>query len=224
VAFLVTFPIILLMAATRDAWIDSRMLSPAYIPATLILLKLGSHLFGSSRTRIGAFTGRIPTALLALWLFLPLRNVVQLTTASIKNGTGLSDRSWRESATVARAKELSSAADPQPPVYSNDHWALWELARVNARLSPKKTMGFRSRAAAGKLGDLAGRWPVEGEAYLVWFIGEGGRDFLFSPEELSEITDIGEVARLPDGTIYRVSIKGVVGQPSRSQDNPRPNP
>ena len=85
-------------------------------------------------------------------------------------------------------------------------------------------MGFRSRTLAGKCGDLAGQWPVEGKAYLVWFDGEGGRDFLLSPEELSEIADITEVAREPDGTVYRVSTKGVAGQPSRTWDDPRLNP
>ncbi len=217
VTFSVSFVILLLIAAMRDAWIDTRMLAPLYVPATLVLLKLVSCLVGSARHPVNAHRGWIPAALLALWLLLPLRSVAVSTAASVRTGRGLRDKSWRESATVAHTRLLASASDRQPPVYSNNPWALWELARVDAALSPRKTMGFRSRTAAEKIGDLPGRWPVEGEAYLVWFVGEGGRDFLFSPEELSEIADVREVSRLPDGTVYRASVRKPPGQDSTCQ-------
>ena len=119
VLFLVTFTAMFLMAAMRDAGIDSRMLSPAYVPVTLILLKFGSHLIDPIQRRITVFVRRVPSALLALWLCFPLANVTRSTAGRFKNGAGYyNTMAWRESKTVAYAKQMLSNND-NVHVYSN---------------------------------------------------------------------------------------------------------
>jgi hypothetical protein len=201
VLFLVAFLVATLMAARRDATIDSRMLSPVYVALTLVLLKLAYQLLCPTQPPTTAFASTGPVVLLALWLCFPLTRIAQSTKGRLRDGAGdYSKRIWRESETVAYAKQMLSTNNVH--VYSNDPGVLWELARLNATLAPMKTV-YSSRKLANKLGDLVGRWPPEGEAYLVWF-ENAGRPYLFSVAELEEIANIEEIAHVSDGSIYRV--------------------
>ena len=206
VILLATYFVVLLVAATRDAVIDYRMLSPLYVPATLILLKLGSYLLSPTQDIPNAVAGKVPAVLLALWLCFPLQNVASATAGRFKNGAGgYNTETCRESKTVAYVKQMLSTND-DVPVYSNDPLGLWALARIDANFSPSKTAFSQYRLTARSLGDLIGRWPPEGEACLVWFNVDIA--WLFSVEELKEVANAVEVAHFADGTVYRVSIRG----------------
>jgi len=196
VLFLVTYTIMLLMAAARDAVIDSRLLSTIYIPATLVVLKLIWDLFSQTQLPAIASVRKIPAVLLALWLCFPLTSVAWSTVSRFKDGAGgYSTKTWRESGTVAYARQMLSAND-SVPVYSNGPDVLWALAGVNATMAPRKT-------ARTLTNDLIGQWPPK-DGILVWF-KDVGRAYLFSLAEMEEIANTVEVARLSDGSIHRVS-------------------
>ncbi|MCX6844028.1 MAG: hypothetical protein NTX53_17325 [candidate division WOR-3 bacterium] len=201
VLFLLTYTIMLLVTSSTVEYdqIGSRLLSPIYVPATLVLLKVGSYLFGPTQRRTTAFVSRVPPVLLALWLCFPLASVARSTARRFKNGAGgCNTRMWRESETVAYARQMLSTKD-DVHVYSNGTDALWELARVNASELPLR--------AEINQGDLYGHWPTESASVLVWFNNRAWRRYFFSIEELEEIADVEEVAHFSDGSIYRVSVR-----------------
>jgi len=212
--FVDRLPVVLLLAsyitvvlvtsgATELDQIDDRLLSPVYIPVTLLLLEVGSLLFGPTQRRTAAFVGGVPSVLLAVWLCFPLASVARTTVRRMRNGAGsFSSDIWRESETVAYARQMLSDND-RILVYSNGPDLLWTLSGVNARLGPGKTH-YGSTESVSRHDDLIGRWPPEHEAYLVWFKGIR-RAHLFSIEELEAIADVKEVAHFSDGSIYRVS-------------------
>jgi hypothetical protein len=185
-----------LVSAKHIPFIEERYLSPLYALATLILLELVLHLFSRTSGLPDAKARRGLVMLLVLWLCFPLSEVAVATAGRFKNGAGgYSTKTWRESETVAFAKQKMSAND-DIPVYSNGPDALWELARMNATLSPYRTAR-----------DLRGRWPTENGSVLVWFKNITWRKYLFSVEELEKVANVVEVARFSDGSIYRVSAR-----------------
>ncbi|MCX6841826.1 MAG: hypothetical protein NTX53_06060 [candidate division WOR-3 bacterium] len=217
VLFFVTYTIMLLVTSSTTAYdpIDDRLLSPVYVAATLVLLKLVSDLLSPTQLPSAAFVRKVPAVLLALWLCLPLTSVAQLTRSCLRNGAGgYNTKTWRESGTVAYAKQVLSTND-DVHVHSNGQDVLWALAGMNAASTPSKTY-YRSTKSANQLGDLVGRWPPEGEAYLVWFKNRI-RPYSFSVEELEEVANIVEVARLSDGSIYHISVREAAVQDSSHQ-------
>lgn len=199
VMLLVSYTMVLSVAATRDAFIESRVLSPVYVPVTLILMKFVNDLIGASRAVPKATANKVPVILVALWLCLPLVSVVRSTVGRFEDGAGsFSRKRWRESETVAYVRQMLSATDDFL-VYSNGTDALWELARVNAGQLPLRT--------EVSLDELKGRWPIESGSVLVWFNTLGWREHFFSVRELQEVADLVEVARFSDGTVYRVSVR-----------------
>jgi len=205
VLFLVGFITMLLVAAARDVGIDSRMLSPVYVPATLILLAFAARLLSPTQPRAAAFSNRAPSVLLVLWLCFPFASVARSTIGRLRNGAGFYNTdTWRKSETVAYAKQMLSNND-DVRVYSNGPDALWELADVNATLLSRKAYCGSTRSV-NKHGDLIRRWPPEDKAYLVWF-KKIHRPHLFTAEGLEEIANIVEVAHLSDGSVYRISVR-----------------
>ena len=197
VIFLAVYSAALVLLAARGAssFIDQRLLSPLYVPATLLLLKLAHGVLGQERTNRTAFVRNMPVVLLSLWLCFPLAWVLRSTARRYENGAGgYNTRTWRESETVARARRV-----PSDHLYSNGRDVLWALARVNASWLPSR--------AAVPLSDLRGRWPDDGASVVVWFDSITWRKHLFSVEELGEISSVERVARLNDGSIYRVSVR-----------------
>jgi hypothetical protein len=218
--FLAAFPAVVVIAATRGVDVDSRMLSPIYIPATLILLELAVRLLSPLQLSTNAFVRKTPVMLLTLWLCLPLQSVARSTAGRLKDGAGnYNTKDWRESEIIVNVRRVLLNIDGVQ-VYSNDPFVLWELAGVNATWAPHRTY-YNSTKSANKLGDLIGRWPSGREAYLVWFTNVKHK-YLFSVNELREISDVVEVAHFRDGSVYRVSVRDAAGQDSGRPANGAP--
>jgi hypothetical protein len=206
--FLATYTLVLLVTSSTTAYdpINDRLLSPVYVVVTLVLLKLVSDLLSPTQLPSAALVPRAPAVLLALWLCFPLASTVRWSIVlCYKDGAGgYNTRRWRESKTIARAKQLLSASN-RVHVYSNRYDALWELARVDATRSPDR--------AGVNLRDLEGRWPSENGSLLVYFKNDTWRTYLYSVEELSQVSVMEEVADFSDGSIYKVSVRQTVAQP-----------
>lgn len=201
VIFLAVYSAALVLLAARGAssFVDQRLLSPLFVPATLLLLKLAHSVLGQERTNPTALARNMPLVLLSLWLCFPLAWVLRSTARRYENGAGgYNTRTWRESETIARARRVPSANGGNH-LYSNGRDALWALARVNASWLPSRV--------AVPLSDLRGRWPDDGASVVVWFDSITWRKNLFSVEELGEISNVEKVAQLKDGSIYRVSVR-----------------
>ena len=202
VIFLASYSVVLVLLAARGAssFVDQRLLSPLYVPATMVLLKLAYGLLGQERTDSTALSRNLPLVLLSLWLCLPLAWVWRSTAKRYENGAGgYNTRTWRESETVAHAGRVP-AADGGNRLYSNGRDVLWALAGVNASWVPSRT--------EVRLSDLRGRWP-DSAAVVVWFDSITWRGHLYSVGELEEISNVEKVAQLNDGSVYRVSVREV---------------
>jgi hypothetical protein len=206
--FTAAYMIVLLMTsgATPLDRIDNRLLSPVYIPFTLLLLEFGARLFGASPRHAAATVRMAPSLFLALWLCFPLASVVRSTASRMRSGAGSYNSDiWRRSETVAFVKQMSGS-DGRTPVYSDGADALWELARINAIEFP-----LRSQV---KLGDLSGCWPTGSPSLLVRFNRCWLRGY-FTVQELEEVADIEEVARFDDGSVYRASVRNTAAAAGR---------
>ncbi len=207
---LVSYVVLLSIAGISDAQIESRTLSPVYVPLLALFLGLGSRLLSPAQGRFGAIASRVPMILLALWLCFPLTSVVLSAARRFRDGAGgYSTKTWRESETVMHTQQLLSAGYAR--LYSNGPDALRALLGASGNQTPRRT--------AGSIDDLKGIWPAENGAILVWLDNVWWRDYLYSVEELKEIADLDEVAHLSDGAIYRVSRREAgLQEPSRRSD------
>jgi hypothetical protein len=186
--------------------IDNRLLSPVYIPFTLLLLEFGARLFGPSPRHTAAIVRMAPSLFLALWLCFPLASVARSTADRMRSGAGSYNSDiWRRSETVAFVKQMFGN-NGRIPVYSDGADALWELARVNAIELP-----LRSRV---KLGDLSGCWPTASPSLLVRFNRCWLRGY-FTVQELEGVADIEEIARFNDGSVYRASVRNAAAAASQ---------
>jgi len=199
VQFAVVFTVGLLASALRDANVDSRTLSPIYVPLSLILLALVYDLLSSTRPASMVAAGGVPSILLGAWLCLSATNVTLAATRRFRDGAGgLNSRKWRENNTVVYAKQMLRGRDGVR-VYSNATDVLWELAGVDALPLPSR------RAVA--LSELHGRWPSDSLVVLVWLDNRRLREQYFSAEELGEIAKVEPVAQFSDGSVYRASVR-----------------
>jgi hypothetical protein len=201
VVFLAVYSVVLVLLAARGAssFVDQRLLSPLFVPATLLLLELAYGVLDQERTNSTALARNLPLLLLSLWLCFPLAWVLRSTARRYENGAGgYNTRTWRESETVAYARRVPSTIDGNH-LYSNGIDVLWALARVNASWVPSRK--------EVPLSDLRGRWPDDGVSTVVWFDSIPWRKHLFSVEELGEVSNVEKVAQLNDGSIYRVSVR-----------------
>ncbi len=198
--FSVVYTIVLLVTsgATELDGIDDRLLSPIYVPATLLLLEFGSLLFGPTKRRSLALLHRAPSLFLALWLCFLVADFARLTAGRVDNGAGAySSDTWRKSETMSYVRD-KLRTDQEARWYSNATDALWELGRVEAsELPPRARFNLR---------DLPGRWPPESCAMLVWFNRRSFRGY-YTVQELESVADIEEVARFGDGSVYRASVR-----------------
>jgi hypothetical protein len=218
VLFIATYVFVLVSAlAARggNGFVEVRYLSYVYVPVTLLLLELAARLFTPSQLLTTGFVRKVPAILLALWLCFPLESAVRSTAFRFKDGAGdYNTRKWRESKTIASAKQMLSVSD-HLRVYSNRYDALWELARVDATQSPDRTVV--------NLRDLEGRWPAGNGALLVYFKNDTWRTYLYSVEELEQVSDMEEVADFSDGSIYRVSVRQITAHNSSQRGSVLPN-
>jgi hypothetical protein len=200
VIFVAVYSVVLVLLAARGAssFVDQRLVSPLFVPVTLLLLGLAYDVLGQGRAEPTALRRNLPLVLLSLWLCFPLAWVLRSTARRYENGAGgYNTRAWRESETVAYARRVPST-DGGTHLYSNGRDVLWALAGVNANWVPNR--------AGVPLSDLSGRWP-DGASVVVWFDSITWRKHLLSVEELGEISNVEKVAQLNDGSVYRVSVR-----------------
>lgn len=191
---------LLILLAARGQQLEERYLSTVYIPVTLILFELVVRLFGRTAAFPGSRAKKGLVALMVLWLCFPMTEVVLATAGRFKNGAGeFSTKLWHESETLRFARQMLTGINTGSPVYSNGPDVLWELAGVDAVMSPDR----RTRNRNG----IRERWPAESLGFLVWLKNVDWRSYLFSVEELAQVADVIEVAHFSDGSIYRVSAR-----------------
>lgn len=188
--------------------IDSRLLSPIYIPLTLLFLTI----LQATYNRIYSFK-RYKQLRIAFFIFLiiGIANMFLSTLDTInhhyKEGDGYSGISWQKSSEDKWLKNIEQKYIKNSTIYCNDPFAVYYLENIHAKWSPRKTY-YDSDEIYLLLRDLKGVWPPEKEAFIIWFNQvEFALEPLYTPSELSTISELCLQDSNYLGSLFLVSIK-----------------
>jgi hypothetical protein len=202
----------LIYSSTTTAYdqIGDRLLSPMFIPITLLIVTIGEVWLLGER---GNFLNGRPNVLLRTLAACILTTLlwsrpIQVTPGLVKSistqGWGYHSKSWRESETIGylQQKFLQECA-----LYTNAPEVLYYLTNLNAKFSPPKKK-YNSPEQVSEISHLKGKWPAEDIACLVWFDKTRiDRSYLFSPDDLKQVSRIKLLTQTGDGAVYVVSKK-----------------
>ncbi|HCY74482.1 MAG TPA: hypothetical protein DHV28_01045 [Ignavibacteriales bacterium] len=184
--------------------IGSRLLSPLYLPVTLLLLLITRSIYNhinKMRYKVLLFT------LLMLSLSYPAFTTFQTAVAHYNYGSGYSGNSWPKNEKELWLNEIKKSYISAPVVYSNDPFAVYYLVNIYAKWSPIKGFGDSDEIYV-QLNDLNGVWPAEKESYLIWFKHtEFQQRSLYKPNEIRLISNLSIMDSSEIGTLYSVIIK-----------------
>lgn len=207
VSFVIIYTSFLVISSTTTAYdrIDNRLLSPIYVPLTLLVLILAQALVDPYRKR---FSKKIVNSFLvigiAIWLVYPICSIILKVVNLIAFGRGYSGKTWRDSETVQYLLQHRTL-ESECTIYTNGPDAAYILAHLATKMSPARTR-YNSPETVNDISRLKGSWPEESNACLVWF-NKIGRTYLFTIDELQAIANIDLIARLEDGAIYSITRK-----------------
>lgn len=212
VMFVVTYTAFLVISSTTTAYdqIDSRLLSPIYVPLLLFWLILTQVIVDPYRKW---FSKKIVNSFLlisiAVWLVYPILstilNLVKLiSVGQVYSGKGqaYNGKEWMDSETIQYLLQHQTI-ESECTIYTNGPEASYILANLTTKMSPAKRK-YNSPEAVDVV-SKRGIWPEESNACLVWFEKLEWQDFLFTIDELRAIANIELVARFEDGAIYSIT-------------------
>jgi hypothetical protein len=198
----------LLVSSTSTAYdqINNRLLSPIYIPLTLLLISFASLIIRSITQKwlSHKWVKILPSLMVGVWLVYPALVTNYLITREMTQGSGYSGMIWRNSQTihylVQNQKLMSECV-----IYTNGPDVLYILANLSSKMSPQKTM-HNSPQTAQNLSDLKSQWPEESNSCLVW-LDNVDRNYLFTVDELMNVSDLYQIVHLDDGAMYYIKRK-----------------
>ena len=197
----------LVISSTTTAYdpIDDRLLSPIYVPLTLIWLVLAQAFVDPYRK--GFRTKSVKSFIvicIAIWFVYPMSYIIVNAINLISFGRGYSGKAWRDSETI-RYLLQHRALEAKCALYTNGPDATYIVAHIAAKMSPAKSK-YNSPEMVDDVPRLIGSWPEEDNACLIWF-DTIDRPYLFTVEELQAIANMDRIARLKDGAIYSITRK-----------------
>jgi len=196
---------------TEVSPLKDRLLSPIYVPLTLLVLILADQLLAPiGQGLTPRFPGTLAVLLVGIWLLYPLRTIRADVRTGLDQGWGYSGRLWRESPTVQYLQHHPLPASQA--IYSNGPDVLYILVHLQSKLSPLKTIDTSgeipaSSPVAQDLSQVSDLWPGPSASYLIWFDKITDRHYLYALNDLQRVASFQQVDRFDDGAIYLVSRK-----------------
>lgn len=204
IVFVAIYIAFLILSSTTTAYdkIDSRLLSPIYIPVTLLLLlfieKLIKLLKIYTSSRLIAI---LPVAGIFIWfLYYPVKvTFAELNYRREFGAGGYNTKEWKESKLInyLQIDKLNNKNN----LYSNAPDALYILTDIKSLSIPFKT-AYNSDKRVNSLDELKKTWLKNDTANIIWF-NKIDRKFLFSIYELQQISDIQLIKSFSGGEIYQ---------------------
>jgi hypothetical protein len=200
VVFAVTYgPFLIASRTVVDAHtnFDNRILSPILITCIVLAFARPSHSSGSAPPR---FFGVLPVA---IWATISITNIPwtgHILAEGHGTGFGYASVEWRESQILSFVDGLG----PEVAVYSNAPEVIRVLLDRPATMIPRTyspSSGRRSPAYDEKLERMMERL-ASGDAVLAFFDRMLSRDYLPTPEELTESHGLAVLLRAPDGAVF----------------------
>ena len=176
--------------------VDSRTLSPIYVPSIILLIALSTRFVPASRLHADLLV----STCLALLLAAQLQSSMKWLQFSYHDGIGYAGRVWRESQTLNRLEHV-----PAPVLFSNAPDVLYTLLNKPALMVPRKThtdTNLPNRQYRAQTAELRRRLK-EDRGLLVYFYTVDWRWYLPAAEELERTLGLHVLARENDGVIYQ---------------------
>lgn len=207
ILFIITYIAFLVISSTIVGYdhIRDRLLSPIYVPLTLVLLILADTLVDSHRRRFSkSLVNSLLAVGMAIWLLYPISSSAIKAATLNSNGRGFTSKAWIESETVKYLNDHQTLIS-KCTFYTNGTDVAYLLAHLPSKTSPIATE-YYSSVTVNTMSSLKGTWPKENNACLIWF-DKINRNYLFTVDQLQQIANIEPIALLEDGAVYTVSRK-----------------
>jgi len=204
--FTIAYVGFLVISSTTTAYdrIGDRLLSPVFVPLTLILLFLASKILMSPKKWLPPKGVNILLAVaIVMWLLYSSIVATRSIVNAMSHGIGYSGESWKSSQTIEYLRQNQALVSECVVIYSNAPDALYVLANLTARMSPEKTH-YNSPEIVQDISSLRKSWPEESNSCLVWF-DKIDRKYLFTVDELQAVANMQLIIRTEDGAVYSVA-------------------
>lgn len=200
-AFVLTYTMFLIFSSTITAYdrIDDRLLSPVFVPVTLLLLILVKAIAESLLTHNLVRCAK-PFMMVALFVLLlhPVRTNIATTLDVARNGRGYHSNVWVDGELISYLGQYwASEFDCSP--YSNDPWAVYILLNLQAKEIPRMPIESFSNTALDS-------WQEESNACLIWFSAVHRENP--SINDLRTVLSLDQIVSFKDGAIYTITKKG----------------
>jgi hypothetical protein len=202
ISLMLLYTVFLVIASTMTAHdqINNRLMSPVFIPLTLmlmILIQKSIVLWRVRKSRIIAAN----VLLIGYVILLVYPNVSGLLEVMTK-GEGYTHLIWREGETI-KYLQKNQNFESNDVVYTNDPEAAYILADITAKMVPLRTEHNATRIINTPAG-LKGSWPEEGRSRLIWF-DNSVRPNIYTVDDLREIATVKLITSFSDGAIYSIA-------------------
>jgi hypothetical protein len=183
--------------------LESRYLSPVFVPITLLLLIFVDKELKPVFTRFfPKNTNLIIAAFTVVWFIYPITQMLKGVASQVKEGSYYTSRTWSTSETIdylTHHRDLESECT----LYSNGPDVIYLWTGLESQWSPSHFIGFGGNSLGNPdISLLKSSWPQESRACLVWFDNITWRNYIFPPESLMTIARLGKVTQFKDGKIY----------------------
>ncbi len=202
------FFMILVETFKAQSAVDSRLLSPMYIPIIFLLMVFLQAIFYSiSSLRTYKIIYAIILAFLFIWISDMSLSTVNVVKYHFYDGAGYYSKIWKNDYAADLNKLISRNAITDITLYSNDPYPLYFYLNEPIKLSPMRTYEH-SNQIFSTLSNIKGKWPSANKAFLIWSKNKNDiNGWLFNQTELSLISDMKLVNSTNFWTLYSVKIK-----------------
>lgn len=178
--------------------VDTRLLSPIYVPLLVVGMSLGASLWHSSR--LSGFSRGVLGFCLILTLAAQAATSINWLEFSYHDGLGYAGREWRNSETLGRLGSLPAVNR----IYSNAPDVLYVLRGTPVAMIPRKVDPHTSspnQRFASEMIQLKRRLN-EGQAMLIFLNRVSWRWYLPTAEEVEEAIGMRPLVQARDGLIF----------------------
>lgn len=190
--------------------IGDRLLSPIFIPITILLTTLISKVLGLMiNTFPKALKIMVLSSLVFIWYVIWLSNFFQFNIPAYKSNKlrelGYNSYWWTNNQTIINIQE-GKHLDNNYAIYSNDPFALYILTNYKSENVPTLNGLFNdliSHKKVNEISELNRIWPKQSPAYLIWFNRNSYLEkSIFKLKDINMIAKLTSIVQLDDGTIY----------------------
>ena len=198
--FIIIYPLFLLFSISffdANTPLDDRILSPIFIPLTIVFLYFLDKLYIFKRNNLV-----LKNALIIIALSISIFYVysgLSWGVSNSNNGLGFSSKAWQDSELILQIKNLP----PGSPIISNSPHAVYILTGNSAQALPKERFETTQEENQNYLSDMKniGSKIQNQHAFVIYF-NLSGRDSQGQEDEIISLLSLTQHSNYREGSIY----------------------